>query len=211
MTDDVPSTSATPRGRASWKKLLRLAWAAVPSLALAFGLVVATGAPASAYSTFNGHRLTYGINYQYYWLDSTAENYHPVAIPAGVKHWNDTTDTKVWYLRTSTKSQSRMDFYRRSTSSGWYCAITAMYIDTRTVDPNASNWWWGKVTIDPLLRNADACGPSSHRDGIIAHEHGHVMGLAHTSSSSTLMYSGISGTAYDKPQKDDRNGINYLY
>jgi len=172
--------------------------------------VSSTGA-VNAYNTFNGHKLTYGVNDQRYWLDSSAVNSHPNAIPAGVKAWSDTTDTKVYYTRTSTKSQSRLDFYRRSSSSNSYCAVTQMYVDTATVDPNSRNWWWAKVTIDPALANENLCGASTHRKGIIAHEQGHAMGLAHTGNTATLMYVGISSTNVNQPAKDDRNGINALY
>lgn len=183
----------------------------LPAL-VAFGLVMTAGAPAQAYYTFNSHRLKYGVNSQYYWLDSTAENAHPTAIPAGVDHWNSTTDTPVWYTRTYTKSESRLDFYRTSTSSNSYCAITAMYVDTSEVDPFSSNWVWARVYIDPLLADTSACGPDTHRDGIIAHEMGHAMGLAHNpSNSSSLMYTYISSTSVDSPNGDDRNGINSLY
>ncbi|MFG2407112.1 matrixin family metalloprotease [Streptomyces brevispora] len=201
------SPNPTPRRRRAYVA----AWSTLPPALLAFGLVMTAGAPAQAYNTFNGHRLKYGINGEYYWLDSTAKNSHPEAIPNGVGHWNNTTDTKVWYVSTLDKSQSRMDFYRRSTSSNSYCAITAMYVDTSTVDPSSTGWVWGKVTIDPALANAALCGPDSHRDGIIAHEQGHVMGLAHNSNSSSLMNSAISSTSVDAPIGDDRNGINYLY
>lgn len=44
-------------------------------------------------------------------------------------HWN-ASNASVYYLNTSEKAQSRLDFYRRSTPSGAYCAITAMYVDT---------------------------------------------------------------------------------
>ncbi|MFJ6214537.1 matrixin family metalloprotease [Streptomyces sp. NPDC092296] len=179
---------------------------------IAFGLVMATGAPAHAFYTFNSHHLKYGINGQLYWLDSTAVNSHPTAIPAGVDHWNNTTDTKVWYERTYTKSESRLDFYRRSTSSNSYCAVTAMYVNTSEVSPSSTDWVWAKVTVDPDLAVASKCGPDTHRDGIIAHEMGHAMGLAHhPSNSSSLMYTYISSTSVDAPIGDDRNGINSLY
>lgn len=57
---------------------------------------------------------------------------------------------------------------------GTYCAITALYIDTKDVTGQAvqgkTDWVWGKVTIDPLLKNASACGSSTHRAAIVAHE-----------------------------------------
>ncbi|MEU0316538.1 matrixin family metalloprotease [Nocardioides sp. NPDC006273] len=95
--------------------------------------------------------------------------------------------------------------------SSVYCAATQMYVDTTAVDPRDRNWWWAKVTIDPALHNTSLCGAISHRKGIIAHEQGHAMGLAHTSNSSTLMYTSISGTSVNAPRQDDRNGIIALY
>ncbi|NYI76823.1 matrixin family metalloprotease [Nocardioides panzhihuensis] len=178
---------------------------------LAMAMVGVLAPTAHAYATFGGHKLTYGINNQHYWLDTSAANSHTAAITDGVGLWNATQDTWAWYTRTSTKSSSRLDFYRRSTESGVYCAATQMYVDTRAVDPRDTNWWWAKVTIDPAFHNTDSCGAISHRKGIIAHEQGHAMGLAHTSNSGTLMYTGISGTSVNAPTQDDRNGIIALY
>jgi hypothetical protein len=102
--------------------------------------------------------------------DATARLLAPrsYAIPAGVDARNAASDTKVYYKRTYTKSQSRMDFYRRSSSSGSYCAITAIDVDTSVVNQNSQNWTWGKVTVGPLLTNVSACGADTHRKGIIA-------------------------------------------
>ncbi|MER7908589.1 matrixin family metalloprotease [Streptomyces sp. NPDC096068] len=187
------------------------AWAALPSVLIAFTFVMVSGVSAHAFNTFNSHRLKYGVYNQYYWLDSTAENSHPTAIRAGVGNWNS-SNAPVWYINTSNKSQSRLDFYRRSTSSNSYCAITAMYVDTATVDYFSTDWVWAKVTLDPALANSSLCGPDTHRDGIVAHEQGHAMGLAHhPTNSSVLMYTYVSGTSLDTPTGDDINGIDYLY
>jgi hypothetical protein len=79
-----------------------------------------------------------------------------------------------------------------------------------TVAPT-QNWWWGKVTISPYLKVEGECGASGHRKAIVAHEQGHVMGLAHAANSDRLMYGGISGTSVNAPTADDVNGINHLY
>ncbi|MEU5214919.1 matrixin family metalloprotease [Streptomyces sp. NPDC020807] len=183
---------------------------AFPAL-IAFGLVALTGATAQAYNTYSGHRLKYGVYNQYFWLDSQAEYWHPTAIRAGVGHWNATTDTTVWYVNTGDRSKSRLDFYRRDDPDVRYCATTQMYVGTDQVEPRQSDWVWAKVIMHSNLLKDWYCGPDTHRDGIVAHEQGHAMGLDHNGNASSLMYSDVANTRVDVPIGDDRNGINYLY
>lgn len=55
-------------------------------------------------------------------------------------------------------------------------------------------------------------GPHDHRKAIVAHEQGHVMGLAHVDNGpARLMYTHLSGTNVNAPHPDDIAGINFLY
>lgn len=194
-------------------KKLRLIGAAVGGVAAM--MAVAAQAPANGYQTWGDHKLTYGVTGQKFWLDSTAANNNNAAIHDGVALWN-ATKTPISYSETATKASSRMDFYHTSATNVSWCGITYLYVDTTDLTAGGTkaptrNWWWGKVTLSPLLKNTAACGASGHRKAIVAHEQGHVMGLAHAVNSDRLMYSGIAGTGVNAPISDDVNGINHLY
>jgi predicted Zn-dependent protease len=50
-----------------------------------------------------------------------------------------------------------------------------------------------------------------NQKGVIGHEMGHVMGLAHVTTSSSLMYDDIAYTSVTAAVAHDLNGINHLY
>lgn len=175
---------------------------------------VATGAqPASAYATFNGHKLIYGVgNYgastQHYWVDSSASAYSGT-IDTAMNNWIYTTSywgitTPISYTRTSTRSASRMDHYKVSTINSWW-GLTQMFSGSTQVNPSTANWVWAKVLLDGDYANCP------NQKGVIAHEQGHGMGLAHVSSGTSLMRWDIAGLAINRAQPDDLNGINHLY
>jgi hypothetical protein len=105
-----------------------------------------------------------------------------------------------------------MDFYNNGIVGDPDCAYTEKYVNTTQVNPNNSDWWWARVYATPTLKNSAICGNTAHRQGIIAHEQGHVMGLDHLpSGSARLMYTYIAGTNVNAPQPDEVVGINFLY
>lgn len=189
----------------------RLLAAAISGLAL-----VALGpSPAQAYQTWDDHHLTYGVTSQRFWLADSAVNNNDNAIHDAVALWN-ATPTPISYSETQTQSVSRMDFYHSTATGTGLCATTRLYVDTTEITNGGNtaptrNWWWGKVIIYPDLKDAAACGPSGHRAAIVAHEQGHVMGLAHAVHSNRLMYAGLASTDVNAPTGDDVNGINHLY
>lgn len=97
-----------------------------------------------------------------------------------------------------------MDTYRVSSVNPWW-GLTQMYVDTTQVDPFAQNWWWAKILLDGEFANCP------NKKGVIGHEMGHVFGLAHVSTSTSLMYTGIGSTNVTRATKDDNDGINFLY
>lgn len=175
--------------------------------------LLAGAQPASAYATFNGHKLIYGVgNYgsstQHYWVDPSASGYSGT-IDTAMSNWVYTTSywgitTPISYTRTSTKSDSRMDHYKVSTVNSWW-GLTQMFSGSTQVDPSTANWVWAKVLLDGDYANCP------NKKGVIAHEQGHSMGLAHVSSGTSLMRWDIASLSISRAQPDDLNGINYLY
>lgn len=187
--------------RATWSVIsrLRLGVAAVSAMAA----VVLAAAPAGAYQTYNNHRLTYGVVGQKYWIADSALP-HKNGINTRWARWNETS-TPISYSRTWTKSQSRMDFYKVKSINSWWGATT-FFVDTTRVNPNNRNWWWAKVRLDGDFANCP------NKLGVIAHEQGHGMGLAHVSGGNPrLMRWDIAQLGTKKPWGDDVNGINHLY
>ncbi|MFZ7121819.1 MAG: hypothetical protein ACOWWH_12835 [Eubacteriaceae bacterium] len=87
--------------------------------------------------------------------------------------------TPISYRRTSTKSSSRMDIYKVSTVNSWW-GYTLMYHHNNEINPSTANWVWGKILLDGDFASLS----SSKEKAVIAHEMGHVMGLAHAGTNS---------------------------
>jgi hypothetical protein len=180
-------------------------------------LLAALAAPAQAYQHWpHNYHLTFGAQGQKYWIGELAETNEP-AIDDAVSSWNSASG-KVSYSQTGTQSQSRLDFTHPSGDNG-ACANTLFFVDTDNVG-NANgaptkNYWWAKVQVRDALNDTDACGPVNHRRGILAHEMGHALGLAHvTGGAARIMRTYIAYPAnygINVPQPDDIAGVNALY
>jgi len=70
-------------------------------------------------------------------------------------------------------------------------------------------WGWGKITINTYNTSSKS---SWGKEGVIAHEMGHVFGLDENNSNPyTVMCQEGSGRAVNNAQAGDLRGINYLY
>ena len=87
--------------------------------------------------------------------------------------------------------------------------VTTMYNGSTEVDPFSSNWAWGKIQLDADFSDLS----ENKRLAVIAHEMGHVMGLAHSDFSNVLMRADIAynSSSTSRAQTNDLGGINYLY
>jgi len=56
-----------------------------------------------------------------------------------------------------------------------------------------------------------SCSSEIYLDSVVAHEVGHVIGLAHSNTSSALMYASVSYCVDKQVANDDINGRNALY
>ena len=166
-----------------------------------------------AYNTFNQHKLKYGVSGQHYWIDSSAAGY-TTTIQTAMNEWIYTTSywgvtTPISYTKATTKSESRMDIYGTNLSTDWY-AITSMYDGSGTlINPNNTDWVWGMIRYSDSYPGLS----SDKKKAVMAHEMGHVMGLAHTSYTQAVMRPdiGYCTDAIYRAQPNDLAGINVLY
>ncbi len=178
--------------------------------------------PAFSYNTFNNHKLNGGVgnsgkNTRYYYLDSSASG-HAMIIDAAVSSWNNTkknpgVTTPIWFKKTTTKSSSIMDCYVKNSSDTTILGSTTFYSgsgsSSKQIDPYSSNWTWAKVI---MYKNSQSGMSTTKKQGVFAHEMGHVMGLAHNNTNpKTIMCQTAYGRTAYRPAIDDCNGINHLY
>ena len=189
----------------------------VGSVAVTLAVVAAFvlhASPASAYATYHDHKLragvgNYGYNNQYYYVDSSASAQLNTTIEA-MNDWIYTTQrlgitTPISFVRTTNRAASVMDTYRLSYVMPCCWAITSHYNGQVSQDPDLDNWYWGKIDLSNDYANCP------NQKGVIAHEMGHVMGLAHVEGAKSLMYRLIARTSVRAAVADDLNGINHLY
>lgn len=139
-----------------------------------------------AYNTYNQHKLTYGVG-------------------------NYGKDTQHYFI---TSSASGYASYINTAMSEWVnttssMGVTTMYNGSTEVDPFSSNWVWGKIQLDADFSDLS----ENKRLAVIAHEMGHVMGVAHSDFSNVLMRADIAynSSSTSRAQTNDLGGINYLY
>lgn len=188
-------------------------------VATALLILLALSGTAWAFNTYNDHVLNggvgnYGANPRYYYITNSALD-HESDITSAMWDWIHTTSrlgitTPIYWARTSTQSYSVMDIYHNyyyDPSTG-IVAATEQILNGYVIDPYATNWNWGKIKLnDPVFDNLS----DYNEKGAVAHEMGHLMGLAHTSVTNRIMCPLGWGRTVNACQADDANGINYLY
>lgn len=195
-------------------------------------LLVGASVPAYAYNTFGGYTLNGGVgNYGYstrnYWIDDSASGYTSL-IDDAVSSWVHTTSrlgitTPISLSRTTTKSSSYFDVYL-SVIPGSSNTVAGTYLFVKNVgciNPNlnediAQNWSWAEIRLNsnvfPNLTGNSYLSAGEKRQGTVAHEFGHAMGLAHSNDNPGVIMCQLQyGRRVYLPTVDDANGINSLY
>lgn len=158
----------------------------IVALCFSFFMFMCSVSTVYAYNTYNQHKLTYGVG-------------------------NYGKDTQHYFI---TSSASGYASYINTAMSEWVnttssMGVTTMYNGSTEVDPFSSNWAWGKIQLDADFSDLS----ENKRLAVIAHEMGHVMGLAHSDFSNVLMRADIAynSSSTSRAQTNDLCGINYLY
>ena len=158
----------------------------IVALCFSFFMFMCSVSTVYAYNTYNQHKLTYGVG-------------------------NYGKDTQHYFI---TSSASGYASYINTAMSEWVnttssMGVTTMYNGSTEDDPFSSNWAWGKIQLDADFSDLS----ENKRLAVIAHEMGHVMGLAHSDFSNVLMRADIAynSSSTSRAQTNDLGGINYLY
>ena len=158
----------------------------IVALCFSFFMFMCSVSTVYAYNTYNQHKLTYGVG-------------------------NYGKDTQHYFITSSASSyasyiNTAMSEWVNTTSS---MGVTTMYNGSTEVDPFSSNWAWGKIQLDTDFSDLS----ENKRLAVIAHEMGHVMGVAHSDFSNVLMRADIAynSSSTSRAQTNDLGGINYLY
>ncbi len=163
------------------------------------------------------YRMTKGIGYQTYYVDSTASQYSSY-ISTGASRWNPT----IILSQASTNASTAVDFYEvgndyfdniTELGNNWLAATTC---HTPSHDnilyPEYTGWNFAKVSINRDTYLVTNQVNTDQRYGTIAHEIGHAFGLQHHISKSSLMYPTINRSGVPTtPQTIDRQALIYKY
>jgi len=166
--------------------------------------------PANSYDTFDDHTLLGGVSSRQYYLTASAVANIETATLAGVGNWNASAAPVNWTIASEANGEVVFNWVQSNATDA--CALTYWWYDGVFHSYPEQNWNWSKVNIRSLIKNPDYCGPTGHRQGIVAHELGHAMGLAHVfSRPAMIMYVWVADTSVNDPGDDDIEGIKHLY
>lgn len=197
---------------------------------LAMFILIGANIPVYAYNTFgytlNGGVGNYGYSTRNYWVDSSASSYTTL-IDDAVSSWVHTTSrlsitTPISLSRTTTKSSSYFDVYllampgSSNTVAGTYFYVKNVGCINPNLEGPNQNWSWTEIHLNsnsfPTLSVSNSLTDDQNRQGTIAHEFGHAMGLAHNNNNTNVIMCQLKyGRKVYLPMADDANGINSIY
>lgn len=164
------------------------------------------------------HKLSGGVDKMYYYVDKSISSY-TTDINNAVNNWIYTGwDNPIYMYPVSSNNGTAIDFYYKGNSGNCSGSGTLAYtkwyrLNSGSVSPNSSNWEWAETNYCTLWKTNTYNGFSTakSRQGTVAHEIGHAMGLAHNTSSSSIMTQVGSGRKVYKVDYNSNKDIINKY
>lgn len=167
--------------------------------------------PVSA-ATYPTYKYDWEWNYNgaaYYYVVSISSTYATAAKEAAANWYKTGYHTNPLYpmTKTSVQKNSPMDLYNQNLGDN-VNGQTTFFIQGGTEvsvnqDGPARNWLYCKILINESFFNKKYSTNATKKKVLILHEMGHVFGLAHTSSTATVMYPYMSQCTATKVTQSD--------
>lgn len=176
------------------------------------------------YHTFGDKVMNYGVGQygnhrRYYWtsgLDGITETMTESAVMSWVNTSGSGTPgvyTSISIRETTNKSDAMFEIVKNNSIGPYTLGVTTFYLFSNEIKlqngklPQNYGWTRCELNLDTLSELT-----YSNRQGTIAHELGHAMGLSHQNcrASSIMCQYGLGRTAL-RADKEDLHTINHLY
>jgi len=179
--------------------------------------------PASAATTprfANGYYLAEGVGHLDYYITPNAVPYTNL-INNAANNWVYTGfgANPIYMYRTYNFNASNMDIYDgdyyQVEMDAWATDAKTIHVDVRTtghivVWPTTSMWDYGRIYLNKT--RMDVIYSDTVKQGIISHEMGHVMALAHNiTTTDSVMFPYTDMRTRCTVGKVDNDGINAIY
>ncbi|MGL4589363.1 MAG: reprolysin-like metallopeptidase [Mycoplasmatales bacterium] len=165
-----------------------------------------SAAPAFSAKLLGGFPVYYGLS-----TDAAKRGWTSIVDDA-VKSWTGSV-SGVTAKNTGIRNDSQADFYHSTSVNGYANASTSYTFApcTSNLNPNNCNWVYTNVTIYGNLMVANKYSRAA-KQGVIAHEFGHVLGLKDFNTSPySIMCQAGSGRKVTVPSTDDKKTIKNKY